>query len=105
MNGEQPMAFTTTRDRRARHLRILPSLFAAAFAFSALQFISAAGSIAQVKAPNKNHLKAPAKPSTPNEDVQPFSIGTDGSVAEQLTNLKIDPSDAPAAAEAVGKAL
>ena len=103
------MAFMTTRDQRARHWRIIPSLFAAAFAFSALQLVSATGSMAQVKAPNKNHLKAPAKApaksSTPNEDVQPFYIGADGSVADQLAGLKIDPSDAQAAADAVTKAM
>src|SRR5512143_1795020 len=105
MNWERLMAFMTTRDQRARRWRIIPNLFAAALAFSAFQLVSAAGSIAQVKAPNKNRLKAPAKSSTPNEDAQPFSMGTDGSVAEQLISLKIDPSDAQAAAEAVSKAL
>jgi murein DD-endopeptidase MepM/ murein hydrolase activator NlpD len=99
------MAFMTTRDQRARRWRIVPSLFAAAFAFSAFQFVLAAESLAQVKAPNKNHLKAPAKSSAPNEDVQPFHIGTDGSVAEQLAGLKIDAADAQAAADAVSKAL
>ena len=99
------MAFITTRDPRATRWRIVPSLFAAAFAVSALQFLCAAGSFAQVKAPNKNHLKAPAKPAASSEDIQPFSIGTDGSVVQQLANLKVDPVDAQAAAEAVGKAL
>jgi murein DD-endopeptidase MepM/ murein hydrolase activator NlpD len=62
--------------------------------------------MAQVKAPNKNHLKAPAKPSSSSsDDIQPFAIGTDGSVVEQLTNLKVDPADAQAAADAVAKAL
>jgi murein DD-endopeptidase MepM/ murein hydrolase activator NlpD len=60
--------------------------------------------MAQVKAPNKNHLKAPAK-AAPPEDIQPFAIGTDGSVVEQLTNLKVDPADAQAAADAVAKAM
>jgi murein DD-endopeptidase MepM/ murein hydrolase activator NlpD len=63
--------------------------------------------MAQIKAPNKNHLKAPTKSTStaPSEDVQPFAIGTDGSVANQLTALRIDPSDAQAAADAVSKAL
>ncbi|MEA2804581.1 MAG: hypothetical protein QOE49_4676, partial [Rhodospirillaceae bacterium] len=62
--------------------------------------------MAQVKAPTKNQLKAPAKAasSAPSEDVQPFAIGTDGSIAQQLINLQIDPADAQAAADAVAKA-
>jgi murein DD-endopeptidase MepM/ murein hydrolase activator NlpD len=101
------MAFKTTRDQRAQRWRIVPSLIAATFAFSACQFVSASESMAQVKAPNKNHLKAPSKSTStaPSEDVQPFAIGTDGSVADQLTALRIDPSDAQAAADAVTKAL
>jgi murein DD-endopeptidase MepM/ murein hydrolase activator NlpD len=103
------MAIMTTRDQRARRWKVVPSLIATALAFSALQLISATGSLAQVKAPNKNHLKAPAKApaksTAPSEDVQPFFIGTDGSVLDQLTNLKIDLADARAAAEAVAKAL
>jgi murein DD-endopeptidase MepM/ murein hydrolase activator NlpD len=64
--------------------------------------------MAQVKAPSKNHLKAPAHapaPAVSSEEVQPFAIGADGSVADQLTSLKIDPADAQAAADAVSKAL
>ena len=101
------MAFKTTRDQRAQRWRIVPNLIAATFAFSACQFVCASGSMAQVKAPNKNHLKAPTKSTStaPSEDVQPFAIGTDGSVADQLTALRIDPSDAQAAADAVTKAL
>ena len=99
------MAFKTTRDQRAQRWRIVPSLVVATFAFSACQFLCASGSMAQIKAPNKNHLKAPTKSTAPSEDVQPFAIGTDGSVADQLTALKIDPSDAQAAADAVSKAL
>jgi murein DD-endopeptidase MepM/ murein hydrolase activator NlpD len=101
------MAFKTTRDQRAQRWRIVPNLIAATFAFSAFQFVCASGSMAQVKAPNKNHLKAPTKSTStaPSEDVQPFAIGTDGSVADQLTALRIDPSDAQAAADAVSKAL
>ncbi|HEY3148141.1 MAG TPA: hypothetical protein VGJ75_17425, partial [Dongiaceae bacterium] len=101
------MAFQTTRDQRAQRWRIVPSLIAATFAFSACQFVFASGSMAQIKAPNKNHLKAPTKSTSPapSQDVQPFAIGTDGSVADQLTALKIDPVDAQAAANAVTKAL
>jgi murein DD-endopeptidase MepM/ murein hydrolase activator NlpD len=101
------MAFKTTRDQRAQRWRIVPSLIAATFAFSACQFVCASGSMAQIKAPNKNRLKAPTKSTStaPSEDVQPFAIGTDGSVADQLTALRIDPSDAQAAADAVTKAL
>jgi murein DD-endopeptidase MepM/ murein hydrolase activator NlpD len=101
------MAFKTTRDQRAQRWRIVPNLIAATFAFSVCQFVCASGSMAQIKAPNKNHLKAPTKSTStaPSEDVQPFAIGTDGSVANQLTALRIDPSDAQAAADAVSKAL
>jgi murein DD-endopeptidase MepM/ murein hydrolase activator NlpD len=101
------MAFKTTRDQRAQRWRIVPNLIAATFAFSACQFVCASGSMAQMKAPNKNHLKAPTKSTStaPSEDVQPFAIGTDGSVANQLMALRIDPSDAQAAADAVTKAL
>ena len=101
------MAFKTTRDQRAPRWRIVPSLLAATVAFSACQLLSASGALAQVKAPNKNHLKAPAKSTStaPSEDVQPFFIGKDGSVADQLTALKIEPADAQAAADAVNKAL
>ncbi len=101
------MAFKTTRDQRAQRWRIVPNLIAATFAFSACQFVCASGSMAQIKAPNKNHLKAPTKSTStaPSEDVQPFAIGTDGSVADQLMALRIEPSDAQAAADAVTKAL
>jgi murein DD-endopeptidase MepM/ murein hydrolase activator NlpD len=68
--------------------------------------------MAQVKAPSKSQLKAsarhaaaPAAPAAPAEDVQPFSIGADGSVFQQLAGLQIDPADAQAAADAVGKAM
>ena len=97
------MAFKT-RDQRAQRWRIVRNLIAATVAVTAFQLFSATGSMAQIKAPSKNHLKAPAKP-TSNEDVQPFAIGTDGSVAQQLTNLQIDPADAQAAADAVSKAM
>lgn len=100
------MAFKTTRDQRAQRWRIVPSLIAATFAFSACQFLCATGSMAQIKASNKNHLKAPSKAAAaPSEDVQPFAISANGQVTEQLTALNIDPSDAQAANEAVTKAL
>jgi hypothetical protein len=99
------MAFTTTRDQRAQRWRIVPSLFVAAFAFSACQFLSASGSMAQIKAPNKNHLKAPSRAAAPSEDIQPFAINANGQVTEQLAALNIDPADAQAANDAVAKAL
>lgn len=100
------MAFKTTRDQRAQRWRIVPSLIAATFAFSACQFLCATGAMAQIKAPNKNHLKAPSKEAAASsEDVQPFAISANGQVTEQLTALNIDPSDAQAANEAVTKAL
>ena len=100
------MAFKTTRDQRAQRWRIVPSLIVATFAFSACQFVCASGSMAQIKAPNKNQLKAPTKAAdSPSEDVQPFAISANGSVTEQLTALNIDPTDAQAANDAVTKAL
>ena len=101
------MAFQETRAHRAARWRIVPGLFAAALAVSTLQFVCASGSMAQVKAPSKSQLKAPAKHGTapPAEDVRPFAIGTDGSVADQLTALKVEAADAQAAADAVGKAI
>ena len=103
------MAPKMTRDQRAQRWRILRTLVAATITITTFQLISAAGSMAQIKAPNKNHLKAGASRAAPDpsEDpnVQAFAIGSDGSVAQQLTNLQIDPADAQAAADAVGKAI
>ena len=101
------MASKTTRDQRAQRWRIVPTLVAATVAITTFQFLCAAGSMAQVKAPSKNHLKAAPAKAGPSEDpnIQPFAIGTDGSVAQQLINLQIDPADAQAAADAVGKAV
>lgn len=62
--------------------------------------------MAQVKAPTKAQLKPGTKPAAaPAEDVQPFAIGKDGSVVDQLLTLQVDPADAQAAAEAVSKAV
>ena len=101
------MAPKTTRDQRAQRWRIVPTLVAATVAITTFQFLCAAGSMAQVKAPSKNHLKAAPAKAGPSEDpnIQPFAIGTDGSVAQQLINLQIDPADAQAAADAVAKAV
>lgn len=100
------MAFKTTQDQRAQRWRIVPNLIAATFVFSACQFVCAAGSMAQIKAPNKNHLKAaPKAAAAPSEDIQPFAISANGQVTEQLTALNIDPADAQAANDAVAKAL
>lgn len=98
------MASTTTRDERAQRWRTVRTLVTATLAVSTFQLFCAAGAMAQVKAPSKNQLKAPAKAAS-NNDIQPFSIGSDGSVVEQLVNLKVDHADAQAASEAVGKAL
>src|ERR1700754_1544328 len=101
------MAFKTTRDQRAQRWRIVPSLIVATVAFSACPFLCASGSLAQIKAPNKNQFKAPSKAAapSPSEDIQPFAISANGSVTEQLTALNIDPTDAQAANDAVTKAL
>ncbi len=99
------MAFTTTRDQRARRWRFVPTLFAATVVFSASQFVCASGSMAQLKAPSKSQFKAPSKSTAPSEDVQPFAISANGQITEQLTALNIDAADAQAANDAVAKAL
>ena len=99
------MASTTTRDERAQRWRAVRTLLVAAIAVSTTQFFCAAGSMAQVKAPNKNQLRAPSKAVDPSGDVQAFSVGSDGVTVGQLTSLQIDPADAAAASEAVTKAL
>ncbi len=97
------MASKTTRDERAQRWRTIRSLVTATVAVSTFQLFCAAGAMAQVRAPSKNQLRAPAK--APAADVQPFSIGSDGIVIEQLVSLMVDPADAQAASEAVSKAL
>ncbi len=101
------MASKTTRDERAQRWRTVRTLLAATLAVSTFQLFCAAGSMAQVKAPAKNHLRAPAKaaPAAPNDNIQPFSIANDGVVVDQLISLKVDPADAVAAGDAVTKAL
>jgi murein DD-endopeptidase MepM/ murein hydrolase activator NlpD len=99
------MAFITTRHKRAQRWRTICSLTAATFAVTTLHFFCAAEAMAQVKAPARSQLKPPTKSDRSGEDVHPFSIGTDGSVAQQLLSLQVDPADAQAAADAVGKAL
>ena len=101
------MASKTTRDERAQRWRIVRTLVAATLAVSTVQLFCATGSMAQVKAPSKNQLRAPAKSAAvaPNDNIQPFSIGSDGVVVDQLISLKVDPADAAAAGDAVTKAL
>ena len=101
------MTSTMTRFQRAYSWRTVRSLMAATLAVSSI--FCAAGAMAQVKAPPKNQLKKPAPraaaSAAPSEDVQAFSIAADSSVAQQLISLRVDPNDAQAAADAVGKAL
>ncbi|MBL0899621.1 MAG: hypothetical protein IBJ17_13100, partial [Reyranella sp.] len=104
-NGRGRMAFTTTRLKRAQRWRTVRSFMAASLALSTIQVFCAAGAVAQVKAPAKKQLSPPAKSAAPSEDVHPFSISADSSVVQQLINLKVDPADAQAAADSVGKAL
>lgn len=100
------MAFKSTRNQCALRWRTARNLLAATAALAAVQLATTPGSMAQVKAPTKAQLKAGPKASTaPAEDVQPFAVGRDGSVAEQLLGLQVDPADAQAAAEAVSKAV
>jgi len=101
------MTSNMTRLQRAYSWRNIRSLTAATLAVSSL--FCAAGAMAQVKAPSKSHLKKPVARSAPapvpSEDVQAFSIAAESSVAQQLILLQVDPNDAQAAADAVGKAL
>jgi len=99
------MTSTMTRFQRAHSWRTIRSLMAATFVMSSV--FCAAEAAAQVKAPSKNQFKKPAARSAPapSEDVQAFSIAADSSVAQQLILLQVDPNDAQAAADAVGKAL
>jgi murein DD-endopeptidase MepM/ murein hydrolase activator NlpD len=99
------MAFTTTRSKRAQRWRAISTFMVAGLLFSTVQVLYATGASAQVKAPTKKQLNPPAKSTAPSEDVHPFSISADGSVAQQLLNLKVDPADAQAAADSVGQAL
>ncbi len=102
------MTSNMTRPKRAHCWRPVRTLVAATFAISSI--FGAAGAMAQVKAPPKNQLKksaprAAAPSSVPSEDVQAFSIAADSNVVQQLIILRVDPTDAQAAADAVGKAL
>lgn len=98
------MASKTPRDERTQRWRGIPILMAVTFAASTLQLVWASASMAQVKAPSKNQLRAPEKTAS-TDNVQPFSISSDGLVVEQLISLRIDPADAAAAGDAVSKAL
>ena len=100
------MAFKTTRAQRAQRWRIIRNLIITTVAVASYPLLCATGPMAQVKAPSKTHLKAPApKPSAPAEDIQPFAIGADRSVSQQLLVLQVDPADAQAASDAVAKAM
>jgi murein DD-endopeptidase MepM/ murein hydrolase activator NlpD len=105
-----PMAFKTTLSQRAKRWPIVLNLIAATLTLTAFQLATVIGpmtpAMAQVKAPTKKYLRsAPAKTAAPAEDIQPFAIGSDGSIAQQLLILKVDPADAQAAADAVAKAM
>ncbi len=100
------MTSNMTRPKRAHCWRTVRTLVAATFAISSI--FGAACAMAQVKAPPKNQLKksaprAAAPSSTPSEDVQAFSIAADSNVVQQLIILRVDPTDAQAAADAVSK--
>ena len=100
------MAFKSTRSQCALRWRTARNLLAATAALAALQLAITPGSVAQVKAPTKAQLKPGAKPAAASaDDVQPFAVGKDGSVVDQLLGLQVDPADAQAAAEAVSKAV
>ena len=100
------MAWTTTREQRAESWRSVRTLTLATAAIVSLQLMGAAASVAQTKAPSKSQINnARNTNAAPAPDVQPFAVPADGSVAEQLAGLKIDPADAQNAAAAVAQAL
>jgi murein DD-endopeptidase MepM/ murein hydrolase activator NlpD len=103
------MATITTRAARTDRWRTVRALTAATLAVSTLQILTTATPFAQTKATSKNQITAArashAAPAAAGPDVQAFAIPTDGSVADQLTLLKVDPADAQAAAQAVSQAM
>ena len=102
------MAFTMTRHKRAHRWRTVRSFLVATLALSAASAVDATGAMAQVKAPQKKQLKPAHQRSVapaPSEDVRSFLVAAEGSVAQQLLTLQVDPADAEAAATAVNKAL
>ena len=79
------MAFKSTRSQCALRWRTARNLLEATAALAALQLAITPGSVAQVKAPTKAQLKPGAKPAAASaDDVQPFAVGKDGSVVDQL---------------------
>jgi murein DD-endopeptidase MepM/ murein hydrolase activator NlpD len=104
---EWPMAWTRTREQRAKYWRTFRIVALATLATSAVQAVVAVEAQAQTKAPTKAQVqKAKTAPQQPNgPEVQSFAIVPDGSVAEQLAAMKIDPADAEKAAEAVNQAI
>jgi murein DD-endopeptidase MepM/ murein hydrolase activator NlpD len=103
------MAGTRTRAQRAKSWQAIRTLALAAVAVSTFQLMLGDAALAQTKAPSKAQINksrtAPTAPAASAADVQSFAIVPDGSVAEQLVALRIDPTDAAKAAEAVTQAI
>lgn len=98
------MATITTRDARTDRGRTVRALTAATLTVATLQIFTTTAPSAQTKAPSKHQINT-ARTAAPGPDVQAFAIPADGSVADQLTLLKVDPADAQAAAQAVTQAM
>jgi len=104
------MATITTRNARTDRWRTVRALTAATLAVSTLQILTAAAPFAQTKATSKHQISAArtaqaAPAAASGSDVQAFAIPANGSVADQLTLLKVAPADAQAAAQAVTQAM
>jgi murein DD-endopeptidase MepM/ murein hydrolase activator NlpD len=99
------MATITTRNARTDRWHTVRVLTAATLAVTTLQIFTTSAPFAQTKAPSKQQINTARAAAAPGPDVQAFAIPADGSVADQLTLLKIDPADAQSAAQAVAQAL
>ncbi len=98
---------TRTREQRAKSWRTVRALAFATIAITSFEILTATQPFAQAKPPSKTQIKQASKsaPAVPTGDIQPFGVPADGSVAEQLAALKVDPVDAQKAAAAVTEAL
>ncbi len=101
------MAMTRTREQRAKSWRTVRTLAFATIAVTSFEILTAAQPFAQAKPPSKTQIQQASKSAAaaPTADIHPFGVPADGSVAEQLAALKVDPVDAQKAAAAVAEAL
>src|SRR6266404_1835451 len=99
------MATITTRNARTDRWNTVRALTAATLAVTTLQIFTTSTPFAQTKAPSKQQISTARAAAASGPDVQAFAIPSDGSVADPLTLLKIDPADAQSADQAVAQAL